>query len=450
MLKNDEIRLAIEDYTSEGNGVGRSEGLAVFVPNTAIGDTIRCLIIKVKPHYAVGKCLEVIESSKDRVKSDCPVFLQCGGCAFRHISYDAELKHKEKRVKDAFLRLGHLDISLEQILGATNTNGYRNKAQYPVAMENNEIKVGFYASRSHRIVCSCDCALHPPEFAQAVKLLKEFIKKHNVGVYDETAGRGVVRHLYLRKAFATGELMVCVVVNGTDLPHGQNLLEELKRIPGFKTLVLNTNTANTNVVLGEKCKTLSGDGFITDELCGLRIKLSPLSFYQVNREQTERLYKKAAEFADCNLTDTLLDLYCGTGTIGLSMAKSVKQLVGVEIVPDAVKDAMENAAVNGIKNARFLCADAADAAKTLNEEGIYANTVILDPPRKGCDRALLETVSGMDPEKIVYVSCDPATLARDCAILSELGYTVKRAVPVDLFPRTAHVECVVLMSRVKD
>ncbi len=448
MQKNDEIPLIIEDYTSEGNGVGRVDGLAVFVPNTAIGDTIRCRIIKIKPHYAIGKCMEIAAPSKDRIKPDCPVFSQCGGCAFRHISYDAELAHKEKRVKEAFRRLSHMDVPLEPILGAERIDGYRNKAQYPVAVENNEVKIGFYAPRSHRVIDSCGCALQPPEFAQAAKLLKAFIKKHNVSVYDETTGRGLIRHLYLRKAFATGELMVCVVINGKDLLHGQSLLETLKDLSGFKTLLLNTNTDDTNVVLGARCKTLYGDGFITDELCGLRIKLSPLSFYQVNHEQAERLYKTAAAFAAPKPTDTLLDLYCGAGTIGLSMAGGVKQLIGVEIVPDAVRDALENAAINGIKNARFLCADAAVAAKTLEEEGTTPDTVILDPPRKGCDKELLETIAAMNPEKIVYVSCDPATLARDCAILTELGYTVKRAAPVDMFPRTPHMECVVLMSRV--
>ena len=450
LKKNDDIPLFIEDYTSEGNGIGRYEGFAVFVSEAAVGDTVLCHIIKVKSSYAIGKLLQVLSPSKDRRSTDCRLFPKCGGCAFRHITYEAELKYKGKLVSDAFLRIGGIDLAAEPIIGAQNIYGYRNKAQLPVKMEDNVLKIGFYAPKSHRVIDGGECALHPRDFFRAVKLFKDFICSFGISVYDETTHKGLIRHLYLRKAFAANELMVCVVINGDCLPHAEKLTESLRSVPSFKTLVLNINKASTNVVLGTQCKTLFGPGWITDELCHLSFKLSPLTFYQVNPEQAQLLYQKAGELAECKKTDTLLDLYCGTGTIGLTLAKNVKQLIGVEIIESAVSDAIENSRNNRINNARFIRGDAKDAAAALKNEGIAPNIVILDPPRKGCDKELLKTVSDMNPEKIIYVSCDPATLARDCKILKETGYTVKTITPIDLFPRTVHVETVVLMSRVND
>lgn len=448
LKKNDNIPLFIEDYTSEGGGIGKYEGLAVFVPDTAVGDTVLCHIIKVKKNYAIGKLKEIITPSKDRQQNDCHAFPRCGGCAFRHITYEAELNYKQKRVEDAFLRIGGIKLLPEKILAAKDIYNYRNKAQYPVRLENGEIKIGFYSQRSHRIIDTANCALHPEDFSKAVEIFREFLINSPNSIYDEKTGKGLVRHLYLRKAFAANELMVCPVINGKDLKDTDILIEKLKEIPSFKTLILNINKENTNAVLGSDCKTLYGSGYITDELCSLKLRLSPLAFYQVNPRQTEVLYKKVKELANTKPSDTIVDLYCGTGTIGLTLAKEIKRLIGVEIVEEAVKDVEENAKQNTIKNARFLCADAEKAAKTLENEGIGPNTIILDPPRKGCDSKLLETVTRMSPEKIIYASCDPATLARDCKILEETGYTIKTIIPIDLFPRTVHVECVVLMSRV--
>lgn len=447
LKKNDDIPLFIEDYTSEGNAIGRFQGFAVFVPEAAVGDTVLCHIIKVKSNYAIGKLLQILVPSKDRQDNDCPLS-GCGGCSFRHITYEAELNYKEKLVSDTLKRIGGIDIAVDSIVGSRNIYGYRNKAQLPVKMEDNEVKIGFFAQKSHRVIDGGECALHPIEFSLAAKLFKEFISSFNISIYDETLHKGLIRHLYLRKAFATNELMVCVVINGTSLPHAEELAQSLMTIPSFKTLVLNINKNKTNVVLGPLFKTLYGEGRITDELCKLSFKLSPMTFYQVNPKQTELLYQIAGELADCKKTDTLLDLYCGTGTIGLTLAKKVKQVIGVEIIESAVLDAIENADNNGISNARFIHGDAKDAAQSLKNEGTVPNIVILDPPRKGCDRDLLITVSHMRPEKIIYISCNCATLARDCAILADLGYMTKKAVPVDMFPRSSHVECLVLMSKV--
>ena len=449
LKKNDEIVIEIEDYTSEGGGIGRYNGLAVFVPDTAVGDTVLCHIIKVKKNYAIGKMKKIITPSKDREKSDCPAFPRCGGCSFRHITYEAELKHKQKYVEDAFFRIGGINLLPERILSAKDIYNYRNKAQYPVKIEDGKIKIGFYTQRSHRIADTSHCALHPDDFSQAVNIFREFLSASGNSVYNERTQKGLVRHLYLRKAFATNQLMACVVINGDELKDSGSLVELLKEIPSFKTLVININKEDTNAVLGAYCKTLYGDGYITDELCCLKFRLSPLAFYQVNPKQTEILYKKVKEFADCKPSDTIVDMYCGIGTIGLTLAKDIKQLIGVEIVPDAVNDAIKNAELNDIKNARFLCADAKEAAKTLENEGVHPNIIIIDPPRKGCDTSLLNTISRMNPEKIIYVSCDPATLARDCKILEETGYTVKTITPVDLFPRTVHVECVCLLTRIE-
>ena len=448
LKKNEAITLQITGCTSEGSGVGHSDGIAVFVPDTAAGDTVLCRIIKAKSSYAVGKLIKILTPSPDRQEPDCPVASACGGCVFRHIKYDAELTHKHERVREAFSRIGHIEVTPEPIIGAECVNGYRNKAQYPVAQGANGIDIGFYARMSHRVVNCADCALQPDEFSQIRSVFIDYINEKKLSVYNENTGTGLVRNLFLRKAFSTGELMVCIVINGDTLPAYTALLDRLKNeVPGFTTLVININKQRTNAVTGKKTVPLYGDGYITDVLCGLKIRLSALSFYQVNRAQAQRLYGIVKEYAGCTPESTVLDLYCGTGTIGLSLARDIKSLVGVELIPEAVSDANINASANSITNARFICADAQAAAEKLRSEGIRPDTVILDPPRKGADRQLLETVAAMKPERIVYVSCDPATLARDCEHLSTLGCKLRRLCPVDLFPRTAHVECVALITR---
>lgn len=441
--KNDRIRLEITGMTAEGSGVGHVDGMAIFAANTVVGDVITAHIIKVKKNYAVARVHQVVTPSADRIKPDCDVFNQCGGCAYRHISYEAECKIKEQRVRDAFERIGGLDVELLPILSAENTNQYRNKAQYPVGEERGKTKIGFFAPRSHRIVDCRSCLLQPDSFTAALRAFDKWIKDEKVSLYDEVTHKGLLRHIYLREAMATGEVMACAVVNGDSIPKYEHLVGDLlKEVPNLKSLVLNINKEKTNVILGRECKTLWGDSFITDELCGCKFRISPLSFYQVNRVQAEILYNKAAEYADLKGNETLLDLYCGTGTIGLTMAKKVKNLIGVEVIPQAIEDAKINAELNNITNARFICDDASGAALRLADEGIRPDVIILDPPRKGCDETVIKTVAEMSPERIVYVSCDPATLARDCARFKELGYNVQEAVPVDLFPRTVHVETV--------
>ena len=445
--KNDEFKLNITGYTSEGGGVGKFDGQAIFVENTAVGDEILCHIIKAKKTYAIGKAVKIIKPSKSRIEPECEAFKSCGGCSFGHIKYEEELKYKAQKVKDAFERIGGLSPVFKPIIASPETTRYRNKAQYPVRRENGILNIGFYAKKSHRVIDGGDCLLQPEDFTKIIEIFRKWINDNNITVYSEALNKGLIRHIYLRKAFATGEIMVCVVINGNTIPNSEELTEKLKEIEGFKTLVVNINKDATNVVLGNNCTALYGDGYITDILCGVKIKLSPLSFYQVNRNGAELLYKKAAEYVNPTSDEVLLDLYCGTGTIGLSMANSVKELVGVEIIPEAIEDAKVNAKLNDINNASFICGDASVAAEELKNEGINPDTVILDPPRKGCAEELLKTVAEINPQKIVYVSCDPATLARDCARLLDLGYVVEEVTPVDMFPRTHHVESVALLTK---
>lgn len=448
--KNDRIELEIAGYTAEGSGVGRWQGMAVFVPMAAIGDRLETRVLKVAKTHAFGKIEQVLQPSPERIAPDCAYFSQCGGCVYRHLSYDAELRAKQQRVKDAVTRIGGFpDLPVREILGAEQSDGYRNKAQLPIGRgPDGEIVLGFYANHSHRIV-GCDrCRLQPPAFAAAMDAFREWARLSGDEPYDEQTGKGRLRHLYLRQADATGEVMVCVVVNGNGVHKEPELVELLrKKVPGLKSVVINSNRERTNVVLGKKNRVVWGQDHIADRLCGLEFHISPLSFYQVNRTQAERLYQKAAEYAGLTGEETLLDLYCGTGTIGLSMAGRAKRVIGVEVVAQAVEDARENAVRSGIKNAEFFCGDAAEAAAKLRARGEKPDVVILDPPRKGCAPELLQTVAQMQPRRVVYVSCDPATLARDLKRLAELGYETQELTPVDMFPRTAHVEACVKLCR---
>ena len=455
--KNQVIRLEITGMTAEGSGVGRAAaegegpGLAVFVPFTAIGDVIDCRIVKASSGHAFGRLEALTVPSPDRdgeAAGDCPAFGRCGGCVYRHVRYEAELEYKWQRVADALRRIGGLELTPEPILGAPRPDGYRNKAQFPAAPGPYRPLIGFYAPRSHCVVEQHHCPLQPAVFGEAVDIVTRWAKKAGAGGYDEQTGAGLLRHIYLRQAQATGEVMVCLVCTSGKIPRAQALVSALRQgVPGLVSVMVNINRERTNVILGQNEFVLWGKDHITDTLCGLNFRLSPRSFYQVNREQAERLYALAAEEAALTGKEVLLDLYCGTGTIGLSMAARAGQVIGVEAVLPAVEDARRNAADNGIANARFLCADAAKAAAQLEAEGVRPEVVVLDPPRKGCDASLLQTVATMAPSRIVYVSCDPATLARDLARFREKGYETRRVTPVDMFPRTPHVETVALLSR---
>ena len=441
------------DYTSDGSGVFKINGMAVFVPNTAVGDIAEIKIVKVGKSYAFGRLEKIIKPSDNRIAEDCSIFRKCGGCVFRHIDYSAELIFKQKRVYDALTRIGGIDGNIiGDIVPSPLCSAYRNKAQLPITRDpDGRIRVGFFASRSHRVIPLDYCPLQSESFNKAIEVFLKWADRSGESVYDEAIHKGVLRHLYLRYSKKTSELMVCIIANSDRLKDEENLVELLRdELPELETVVLNINREKTNVITGKKCRNLYGDGYITDELCGLKFRISPLAFYQVNRDAAEKLYGIAADFAGLKSNETLLDMYCGTGTIGLSMASRVKNLIGVEIVPQAIEDARENAEINGIENARFICSDAIEAARLLYDEGVRPDCIILDPPRKGCGSELISVVSEMLPDRIVYVSCDPATLARDLAIFKEKGYSARKAVPVDMFPRTGHVECVVLMSRLKN
>ncbi len=447
MCKNDEIIIDITDVTAQGSGVGKYEGIAVFVPEAAVGDRVLVHIVKVNKNYCFGKIVEIIEPSESRCEIDCDSFSKCGGCVYRHINYSSEAQLKQKRVEQTMKRIGNIAAPCKEIIVGEPLR-YRNKAQFPI---NENGHVGFFATHSHRIIPCEDCLLQPVNFYEISKVFEKFINDFSLSCYNEETGKGLIRHLYIRRASATKEIMVCVVINADALPHNEVLVETLENLCGndLKTVVLNVNKDKTNVILGKENKIIYGEGYITDILCSNKIRINPLSFYQVNRDMAECLYKKAEEYAEPQCK-TVLDLYCGAGTIGLSFADKAKEIIGVEIIEQAVEDAKYNALINGIKNARFLCADACEAAKKFRDEGLKADVVVLDPPRKGCDSELLSIVAeSFSPERIVYVSCDCATLARDCNILEEKGYKVIEYTPVDLFPRTSHVETVALLRRQK-
>ena len=450
LKKNDQIQLHIDGLTSEGAAVGHYHGIAVFVRGGVPGDELTVHIIKTAKRYAIGIIQAITVPSPTRIVSDCAVSSRCGGCSFRNMDYAEELRYKQQRVEDALARIAHLSVTFKPVIGAAQTEGYRNKAQYPVSIENGELHAGFYAYKSHRIIPCDSCRLQPPVFRQCLDAFAVWVKEAGITAYDEKTGKGLLRHIYLRRAAATGELMACAVINGTHLPDQALLIEQLTAIEGMRSICVNINRADSNVILGDTTEVLWGSETITDELLGKRFAISPNAFYQVNHAQCERLYAKAAEYAALTGTETLVDLYCGAGTIGLTMAESAKQLFGIEIVPQAIENARHNAAVNGVTNAEFFCGDAADGAAELKRRGICPDVVVLDPPRKGCSPELLHTVASMQPQRIVYVSCDSATLARDLALLDEIGYAVQEVTPVDMFPRTPHVEAVCLMSRVKD
>lgn len=451
LKKNDIINLKITSASAEGNGVGKTDdGITVFVPLSAVGDELEVRILKTKKTYAFGKIEKIITPSQSRIQPDCKSFSKCGGCVWRHISYDSECEIKQQKVYDAVTRIGGIkNARFAPIISCGNTLRYRNKAQLPIGTDKNgEIQVGFYAFHSHRIIDCGDCVLQPEIFAKVIEITKSFISQTDNDTYDEVTGKGRLRHLYIRLGEVTGELMVCYVVNGNGLKQEDLLVEMLcSQLPALASVIINSNREKTNVILGDKNRTIYGKDYITDELCGLKFKISPFSFWQVNRRQAERLYNKAKEYANLKSDEILLDLYCGTGTIGLTMADSCKTLIGVEIVEDAIKDAEKNAENNGILNARFICSDAPEAAEKLKNEGLKPDVIILDPPRKGCGEELVKTIFEMSPSRVVYVSCDPATLARDLKYFEEGNYSVKEITPCDMFSRTAHIESVCLIER---
>ena len=448
--KNQVFKAEITGITSEGNGVCRIDGMAVFVPGTAVGDICDIRIVKVLKSYAFGIVERLITPSPDRIEDSCPVYKKCGGCLFRHISYEAECRTKDGIVRDAFTRIGGLSPEFDSFLGAGTTGRYRNKAQYPLSSVDGKAVCGFFAPRSHRLVPVNDCDLQPEIFRDILKTVLDYINEKKLSVYNEETNTGILRHVYIRRGAHSGEIMVCIVAR-KDIARQLSALCRIltERIPDIKSIVMNINSRKTNVILGDECVTLWGSDTVTDTMCGNTVKISPLSFYQVNTVQAERLYAKALEYAAPEKSDVIADLYCGAGTIGLSMAEKAAKIIGVEIVPQAVENAKVNAELNNIANAKFYCGDAGEVFGKLQKQGCKPDIIVVDPPRKGCSAETIDVIAEAAPRKIVMISCNPATAARDAKLLSEKGYSVDKVCGVDLFPRTGHVECVVLLSKLQ-
>ncbi len=452
MKKGDILELDIVDINNLGCGVARygESGKVVFVKGAVTGDKIIAEVIKDGKSFSVARLREITSPSPFRAEKDfCDTALSCGGCVYRHITYEHEKEIKHGTVKSAFVKAGLADVHILPTLSTEKIRGYRNKAQYPVANTKNGMVSGFYASKTHNIVPVNSCAIQYGAFADVTRAVCALCDKYGIKAYDETTGKGLLRHIYLRAAEISGEIMLCLVINGDALPHEAEIVRELtKKFSSVVSIMINKNTENTNVVLGKEYRTLWGRDYIEDTLCGLRFRITAPSFYQVNREGAELIYGLAARLAELDGTQNVADLYCGTGTIGLSVANKAKSLVGIEIVSSAVECAKQNAEFNGIKNAKFYCADAGDADTILRcMGGKRPDVVIIDPPRKGSTKELVECLAKLEVPKIVYVSCDPTTLARDCAWFREVGYDIGEVQPVDMFPRTGHVESVVCLSR---
>lgn len=451
--KNDIVTLEIVDCGTDGEGIGKADGFTVFVKDAVIGDTVTAKIMKAKKNYGYGRLMEILKPSPYRVKPVCPSARQCGGCQLQAVSYEEQKVFKEKKLRGHLERIGGFtDLPMEPLIGMDEPYHYRNKAQFPVGRnKEGRIITGFYAGRTHAIIENRDCALGIPQNKDVLDRVIAHMEKYNIAPYDEATGRGLVRHIFVRYGFFTGELMVCLIINGQDIPHQKELIEKLCKISGMTSISLNINKKWSNVILGDKVKTIWGHEYITDKIGDISYEISPLSFFQVNPKQTWKLYSKALEYADLHGEETVWDLYCGIGTISLFLAQKAKFVRGVEIVPAAIEDAKRNAQINNIENVEFFVGKAEEVLpREYEKNGVYADVIVVDPPRKGCDEMLLKTILKMQPKRVVYVSCDSATLARDLRFLCDNGYELKKVCGVDQFPQTVHVETVVLMSKVQN
>lgn len=452
MEKNEEFNLTIEDMGKDGAGIGRKNDFVWFVKDAVVGDVITAKVMKVQKNYGFARLMKIITPSKYRTEAPCPVAKQCGGCQLQMMDYHAQLRVKENEVRNALIRIGGIpeeELNMKPILGMEEPWRYRNKAQYPIGRDKDgRIIAGFYAARSHRIVECEDCLLGVKDNKKILDLILGFMEDYHIRPYDEAAHKGLVRHVLIRKGFKTGEIMVCLVVNGTSLPHSEELVRQLLLIPGMTSVSLSVNTRTDNVIMGAEIINLYGDGCITDYIGEIRYRISPLSFFQVNPVQTEKLYGTALSYANLKGKETVWDLYCGIGTISLFLAQKAGKVCGVEIIPDAIRDAKENAALNGIGNADFFVGKAEDVLpEKYEKENISADVIVVDPPRKGCDQAVLDTMLKMKPKTVVYVSCNPSTLARDVKILTEGGYRLRKVRCCDMFPMSMHVETVAQLVR---
>lgn len=464
MQKNELVTVTIEDIGINGEGIGKVDGYTLFIKDAIIGDVVEAKVMKAKKNYGYARLMNILTPSPYRVKQPkCPMARKCGGCQIQEMEYDRQLAFKEDKIRGNLMRIGEvpaevLDQAMEPIVGMDNPFHYRNKAQFPIGTDKEgHIITGFYAGRTHSIIPNTDCALGVEVNEIILKQILAFMEEYKISAYDETEHKGLVRHVLIRYGFVTKEIMVCLVINGNHLPHGEILAERLAKIEGMTSITLSINKEKTNVIMGSQIEPLWGKTYITDYIGNIKYQISPLSFYQVNPVQTEKLYGLALEYAGLTGKETVWDLYCGIGTISLFLAQKAKEVYGVEIVPQAIEDARNNAKINGIENARFYVGKAEEVlpeyyAQYEKEHGkkAHADVIVVDPPRKGCEESLLQTMVDMEPDRIVYVSCDSATLARDVKFLREKGYELARGRGVDQFGHTVHVECVVLMSKVKE
>ena len=455
MKKNDLFTVTIEDMSEDGAGIGKTDGYTWFVKDGVIGDVVEAGVTKMKKNYGFARLVRIITPSPFRIVPRCPVARQCGGCQLQAMSYEEQLRFKEKKIRSNLSRLGGIpedQIPMEPIMGMEDPWRYRNKAQFPFGRnKDGEIVTGFYAGRTHSIIPQEDCLLGIEENKDILEIIKNFMKEYKIEPYDEAEHRGLVRHALIRKGFATGQLMVCLVINGKKLPRAEVLTERLLAVPGMTSISYSVNEERTNVILGREVIHLHGPGYITDRIGEVSYRISPLSFYQVNPVQTRKLYETALEFAGLEGGETVWDLYCGIGTISLFLAQKAKKVCGVEIVPQAIQDARENARLNGMENVEFFVGKAEEVLPEQYERNhIRADVIVVDPPRKGCDERCLETIVKMQPRRLVYVSCDSATLGRDVKYLREHGFELTRARGCDMFAWSVHCETVVLMSKVKE
>ncbi|MBC2037137.1 23S rRNA (uracil(1939)-C(5))-methyltransferase RlmD [Listeria booriae] len=446
--KNDCLDVVFEDLTHDGNAVAKIDGYPIFVPQGLPDEIAQIKVLKTNKNYGFGKIIELTKESADRVTPPCLVYSQCGGCQLQHLSYDGQLRMKQKQVAQVMKRIGKQDVEVLPTLGMENPWNYRNKAQVPVGFVNGRLVAGFYQQRSHQIIDMNTCLIQQEENNEVIQTARAIFAKYHVEPYDETTRKGVLRHLMTRFATTTGELMLVIVTTKLNFPNKAEIMAELqKSIPELTSLVQNVNTANTNVIFGEQTVVLAGREYIMDTIHGISFAISARSFYQVNPEQTEILYAEALKLAGLTGEETVIDAYCGIGSISLCLAKEAKHVYGVEIVPQAIEDARANAKLNKMDNVTFAVGKAEEVIPDWFKQGIKADVLVVDPPRKGCDDALLQTILKMKPKRVVYVSCNPATLARDMLVLTEGGYEAKMVQPVDMFPQTTHVECVTVLQR---
>lgn len=446
MKKNDVFECICTGYGADGEGICRIDDMVVFVPGALMGEKLKIKIVKTVKSFAYGRIEEIISPSKERVEPVCSAFKRCGGCDLLHMTYNEQLRFKADRMKDCIERIGKVKTEILPIIGAENVSGYRNKVQLPVGISGGKTVCGYYAGRTHEIIENDGCLTGSEISEKVKKAVLDWMDEYCISAYDETSGSGTVRHIIVRTSEVTGQSMAIIVINKKNLPESQALCEKLKET-GVTTALYNINTKKTNVITGDRTVILYGAGEIEDELCGLKFMISPLCFYQINRAQAQRLYEAALSQAEISADDTVFDLYCGIGTISLVAAKYARQVIGVEINEESVFQAKKNAKINGLSNAEFYCGDAGEVTQELYKQGKKADVIIVDPPRKGCSEDLLELIIRLNPKRVVYVSCNPATLARDLRILEENGYKTKNARAVDMFPNTSHVESVVLLTK---